>query len=122
MHATVVPDWPPYPGRVEQHRIEEGRPLPGWLAVVLVSSTSAAVLVPEILAGRLMAPVRRGEPRDLHRSIANSVVLASDSALDPAAWGADGGELVADLDADLTGALVLTDDFAPVDQLILDAR
>jgi hypothetical protein len=47
---------------------------------------------------------------------------ASDSALDPAAWGADGGELVADLDADLTGALVLTDDFAPVDQLILDAR
>ena len=31
-------------------------PLPGWLAVVLVFGTSAAVLVLEILAGRLLAP------------------------------------------------------------------
>lgn len=31
-------------------------PLPGWLAVVLVVGTSAAVLVLEILAGRLLAP------------------------------------------------------------------
>ena len=32
------------------------RPLPGWLAVALVVGTSAAVLVLEILAGRLLAP------------------------------------------------------------------
>ena len=32
------------------------RPLPGWLAIVLVAGTSAAVLVLEILAGRLLAP------------------------------------------------------------------
>lgn len=32
------------------------RPLPPWLAVVLVFATSAAVLVLEILAGRLLAP------------------------------------------------------------------
>ena len=31
-------------------------PLPGWLAIVLVAGTSAAVLVLEILAGRLLAP------------------------------------------------------------------
>ena len=30
--------------------------LPGWLAIVLVVGTSAAVLVLEILAGRLLAP------------------------------------------------------------------
>jgi spermidine synthase/MFS family permease len=30
--------------------------LPGWLAIVLVAGTSAAVLVLEILAGRLLAP------------------------------------------------------------------
>lgn len=32
------------------------RPLPGWLAILLVFGTSAAVLVLEILAGRLLAP------------------------------------------------------------------
>ena len=35
---------------------ERVRPLAGWLAVVLVAGTSAAVLVLEILAGRLLAP------------------------------------------------------------------
>lgn len=33
-----------------------GHPLPGWLAIGLVTGTSAAVLVLEILAGRLLAP------------------------------------------------------------------
>ena len=33
-----------------------GRPLSGWLAIALVTGTSAAVLVLEILAGRLLAP------------------------------------------------------------------
>ena len=31
-------------------------PLPGWLAIALVVGTSAAILVLEILAGRLLAP------------------------------------------------------------------
>ena len=35
--------------------VEHG-PLPGWLAILLVVGTSAAVLVLEILAGRLLAP------------------------------------------------------------------
>ncbi len=35
---------------------KQDRPLPGWLAVALVVGTSAAVLVLEILAGRLLAP------------------------------------------------------------------
>ena len=35
---------------------DDAGPLPGWLAVALVSGTSAAVLVLEILAGRLLAP------------------------------------------------------------------
>jgi SAM-dependent methyltransferase len=34
----------------------EPRPLPNWLAVALVVGTSAAILVLEILAGRLLAP------------------------------------------------------------------
>jgi spermidine synthase len=47
-HAGMdSPDSPPSP---------TGGPLPGWLAVVLVVGTSGAVLVLEILAGRLMAP------------------------------------------------------------------
>jgi spermidine synthase len=35
---------------------ESHRPLSGWLAIALVTGTSAAVLVLEILAGRLLAP------------------------------------------------------------------
>ncbi len=35
---------------------DDHSPLPGWLAIVLVVGTSAAVLVFEILAGRLLAP------------------------------------------------------------------
>jgi spermidine synthase len=35
---------------------DESSPLPGWLAVALVVGTSAAILVLEILAGRLLAP------------------------------------------------------------------
>ncbi len=37
-------------------RASDDGPLPAWLAVALVSGTSAAVLVLEILAGRLLAP------------------------------------------------------------------
>jgi spermidine synthase/uncharacterized protein YjeT (DUF2065 family) len=35
---------------------DDTSPLPGWLAVALVVGTSAAILVLEILAGRLLAP------------------------------------------------------------------
>ncbi len=34
----------------------DAEPLPGWLAIALVTGTSAAVLVLEILAGRILAP------------------------------------------------------------------
>lgn len=36
--------------------VATSQPLPGWFAIVLVAGTSAAVLVLEILAGRLLAP------------------------------------------------------------------
>jgi hypothetical protein len=36
--------------------INDHSPLPGWLAIALVVGTSAAILVLEILAGRLLAP------------------------------------------------------------------
>jgi spermidine synthase len=67
-------------------------------------------------------------PNLLDGFIGNSVLVASDAPIDGAAWDAlrdsdaDGGALVEDLDAYLDGALVLTDDFAPVDQLIVGAR
>ena len=61
-------------------------------------------------------------------AIGNSVVLASDAPIDVDAWEAarlaagDDGELVDDLGAWIGDALILTDDYAPVDQLILGAR
>ena len=54
----------------------------------------------------------------------NAVIIASDVPLDSAALAArlrqsgDGGELVSDLSRYVAAADVLTDDFAPVDQLI----
>ncbi|MFW2334693.1 fused MFS/spermidine synthase [Ilumatobacter sp.] len=60
--------------------------------------------------------------------VGNAVAVASTEPLDLAAWdaerrrGTDAGALVDDVDAYLDGALVLTDDFAPVDQLIAGAR
>jgi spermidine synthase/MFS family permease len=59
--------------------------------------------------------------------VGNSVVVASDAELDLAAWDdrraarGDDGELVLE-PGYLDGALVLTDDFAPVDQLIVGTR
>ena len=58
----------------------------------------------------------------------NAVVVAGDEPIDAAAWNraridrGDPGSLVDDIDAYLDGALVLTDDFAPVDQLVVGAR
>ena len=67
-------------------------------------------------------------PSLLDGFIGNSVVVAGSEPLDVERWDAlrrergDRGELVDDLTAYLDGALVLTDDFAPVDQLIVGAR
>ena len=58
----------------------------------------------------------------------NAVVAASDEPFDADAWNAarrergDDGELIADVDEYLDGALILTDDFAPVDQLLTGTR
>lgn len=58
----------------------------------------------------------------------NAVILASDAPIDPAPLrqavsGTDeGGEVVTDIPAFVDGAPVLTDDFAPVDQLLSEGR
>ncbi len=58
----------------------------------------------------------------------NSVLLASDRDFDPGRWDiarrrlGDDGAPVDDIDAYVDGALILTDDFAPVDQLIVGTR
>ena len=58
----------------------------------------------------------------------NAVVVASDRPIDAEAWDRaraqrnDPGSLVSDIDDYLDGALVLTDDFAPVDQLVVGTR
>ena len=58
----------------------------------------------------------------------NSVIVASDQPIDRVALAAsiersgDAGRVVEDITAFLDGALLLTDDFAPVDQLISGAR
>lgn len=60
--------------------------------------------------------------------IGNSVLVASDRPFDETAWDAlrvaqdDPGGLVDDIDAFVSEGLVLTDDFAPVDQLIVGTR
>lgn len=60
--------------------------------------------------------------------IGNSVLVASDRPFDARAWDArraerdDPGALVDDIDAFVADGLVLTDDFAPVDQLIVGTR
>ncbi len=60
--------------------------------------------------------------------VGNAVAVASSAPIDTAAWdaarraGGDDGRLIGDVDEYLDGALVLTDDYAPVDQLIAGAR
>jgi len=55
--AESTSDTPASPGEDAEPVIGQAhRPLSGWLAVALVTGTSAAVLVLEILAGRLLAP------------------------------------------------------------------
>ena len=54
--------------------------------------------------------------------LGNSVIIASDQLFDPAVIDTEGGLLVPDVDSFIDGATVLTDDFAPVDQLLLRGR
>ncbi len=57
-----------------------------------------------------------------------AIIVAATAPFDATTWDdhrrnrGDSGELVADIDAYLDGALVLTDEFAPVDQLIAGRR
>ena len=46
------------------------------------------------------------------------MIVASDRPIDVRAIDPDGGRLVDDVDSFVDGATVLTDDFAPVDQLL----
>jgi spermidine synthase/MFS family permease len=58
----------------------------------------------------------------------NAVIVASAAPLDAASWDArrvragDGGALVSDIDDYIADAVILTDDFAPVDQLLAGTR
>ncbi len=54
--------------------------------------------------------------------IGNSVVVASDQPFDVDLIDPDGGTIVDDVEAFADGATVLTDDFAPVDQLLTPAN
>ena len=51
--------------------------------------------------------------------LGNSVVIASDRPFDPTVVDTENGRLVDDVDAFVGSATILTDDFAPVDQLLL---
>lgn len=53
--------------------------------------------------------------------LGNAVVVASDRAFDASVLDPEEGILVADVDAFIDGTTVLTDDFAPVDQLLTPA-
>ena len=53
--------------------------------------------------------------------LGNSVIVASDRAFDARRFDPDGGRLVDDVNAFIDGATLLTDDFAPVDQLLTPA-
>ena len=54
--------------------------------------------------------------------LGNSVIVASGSPIDRSRFDPEGGRLVEDLGAFTGGADVLTDDFAPVDQLLTSAN
>jgi len=53
--------------------------------------------------------------------IGNAVIVASDRPFDADRLGPEDGRLVDDIDTFIDGATVLTDDFAPVDQLLTGA-
>src|SRR5690606_9663435 len=62
--------------------------LPGWLAVALVAGTSAAVLVLEILAGRLLAPYV-GVSLETYTAIIGTVLAGIALGAAAGGWAAD---------------------------------
>jgi len=63
-------------------------PLPGWLAIALVTGTSAAVLVLEILAGRLLAPYV-GVSLESYTGIIGTVLVGMAAGARLGGWAAD---------------------------------
>lgn len=104
---------------------------PGGLYVVnLVDEPAERFLRAEAATVARVLPyvaIVRG-PNLLRGVAGNAVLVASDQPLDVAAWDQrrtiqdDPGALVVDVASYVRGALVLTDDFAPVDQLLAGVR
>ena len=104
---------------------------PGGLYVAnIIDGSAQSFLRAEAATIRTAMPYVAVMPGDgLTRGFSgNAVVVASDEPFDAGAWDrarrtrGDDGEIVADIDTYLDGALVLTDDFAPVDQLLTGTR
>lgn len=102
----------------------------GLYALNVIDGADESFLRAEVATIRDVFPhvaVMRG-PSLVDDLSGNAVVVASDEPFDPALWAerqqtsGEDGELVDDLDRYLAGARVLTDDFAPVDQLIAGGR
>ncbi len=104
---------------------------PGGLYVAnVIDGSGQSFLRAEAATIRSALPfvaVMRGEGLSAGLS-GNAVVVAGHEAFDADAWNrarlerGDAGSLVDDTGAYLDGALVLTDDFAPVDQLVVGTR
>jgi spermidine synthase/MFS family permease len=79
----------PQPGRTDDSadRATDG-PLPGWLAISLVVGTSAAVLILEILAARLLAPYV-GVSLDTYTGIIGTVLAGIAVGAWLGGWAAD---------------------------------
>jgi SAM-dependent methyltransferase len=59
--------------------------------------------------------------RAVEGGIGNAVIVASDQPFDSDQLDPEDGQLIDDVDAFIDGATILTDDFAPVDQLLTGA-
>jgi len=104
---------------------------PGGLYVAnLIDAPTESFLRAETATMRTVMPVvgvMRG-PSLVDGFVGNAVAVASTGSLDVDAWDearrrrGDEGVVVDDLDDYLADALVLTDDFAPVDQLLAGTR
>ena len=104
---------------------------PGGLYVVnMIDAPTESFVRAEAATMRRTMPVvgvLRG-PDLVDGFVGNAIAVASTEPLDLDAWDdarrarGDEGALVSDIDAYLADALVLTDDYAPVDQLIAGAR
>ena len=85
----------------------------GGLAFLRAETATIASVFPNVVVilSEGVADGRRG----------NSVIVASDRAFDAGRFDPETGRLVDDIDEFVDGATLLTDDFAPVDQLLAPA-